>query len=93
MDRIAPNETDPLNEIFKLLGNEPHLDALVDNVSHKSFSQTTSSINTNNSDTLTTSDAYNNTQICLTLTNRFTPIKEEKTDLNNLFIKYNLKFI
>lgn len=35
----------------------------------------------------TTSSLSKNTQLCLTLTNRFTPNGDEKTDINNLFIK------
>ncbi len=79
MDKIAPNSSDPLHEILDALGDEPHLDSLADNVSYKygSGNHSISSDSINNRDT----------QIPLTLTNRFTPIKEEKTDLNNLFIK------
>ena len=70
-----------MNEILNALGNEPNLDALADNVSYK-YNTTNSS-----SSEAIARDTYSNTQIPLTLTNRYTPIKEEKTDLNNLFIR------
>lgn len=82
LDRIAPDENDPLREIFKLLHFEPNLDSLTENLCSRTSLNTSAS-----NDTLTRSNISKNTQLCLTLTNRFTPNGDEKTDLNNLFIK------
>ena len=82
LDKIAPEKNDPLREIFSLLNHEPNLDSLTDNLCTK--------VSTNShtpSDTITRNNFSKNTQICLTLTNRFTPNGDEKTDANNLFIK------
>ena len=98
LDRIAPDESDPLREIFKLLHFEPNLDSLTENLlgnnAGKSPNATAAAANTlNNSasasshDTLSRNNLNKNTQLCLTLTNRFTPNGDEKTDLNNLFIR------
>lgn len=96
LDRIAPDESDPLREIFKLLHFEPNLDSLTENLlgsNGKSPAGATAAntLNTSTSasshDTLSRSNLSKNTQLCLTLTNRFTPNGDEKTDLNNLFIR------
>ena len=83
MDKIAPNENDPLREIFNLLDHEPNLDSLTDNLCSKITQNNSPTTN----DTLTKNTFSKNTQLCLTLTNRFTPNGEEKTDINNLFIR------
>lgn len=95
LDRIAPDESDPLREIFKLLHFEPNLDSLTENLlggcggTTARSPSTTNSLNnsSNGSDTMSRSNLNKNTQLCLTLTNRFTPNGDEKTDLNNLFIR------
>jgi len=89
LDRIAPDENDPLREIFKLLHYEPNLDSLTENLlgTRAGAGSLNSSSSTSSHDTLTRSNLSKNTQLCLTLTNRFTPNGDEKTDLNNLFIR------
>ena len=82
MDKIAPEADDPIREIFSLLNHEPNLESLTDNLCSK--------VNLNShtqNDTMTRNNFSKNTQICLTLTNRFTPNGDEKTDANNLFIR------
>lgn len=95
LDKIADQENDPLREIFELLHYEPNLDSLTENLCSRmslNGSNLSTSLNdsskSNNSNTLTrtTSTISKNTQLCLTLTNRFTPNGDEKTDINNLFI-------
>lgn len=89
LDKIAPENNDPLREIFNLLQFDPNLDSMTDNL----CSRTTLGNNgTNDSPKQVTisrnnSNLSRNTQLCLTLTNRFTPNGEEKADLINLFIK------
>ena len=80
MDKIAPEDNDPLRQIFSQLQHEPNLESLGDNIFTKSGTLTSSP-------SLTSTNFNKNTQICLTLTNRFTPNGDEKTDLNNLFIR------
>ena len=100
MEKIAPNEADPLREILTLLGVEPSLNSLGENLVSRSSlnSQASNAVNKNNgsvdsSSSLSnnnqnsTSNLSKNTQLCLTLTNRFTPSGDEKLDLNNLLIK------
>lgn len=98
LDRIAPpaeqEPNDPLREIFKLLHFEPNLDSLTENL----FSSRTSTLNGNSAaasshDTLTRNNLNKNTQLCLTLTNRFMPSGDEKTDLNSLFIRFAFLFL
>ena len=79
IDIIAPEENDSLREIFSLLTNEPNLDSLTENMPNRP--------NNLKFDTMTRNSFSKNTQLCLTLTNRFTPNSDEKTDLNNLFIR------
>ena len=82
LDKIAPEQNDPIREIFGLLHHEPNLDSLTENLCSK--------VNLHNhsaNETLLKNNFSKNTQICLTLTNRFTPNGDEKTDLNNLFIR------
>lgn len=103
LDRIAPDESDALREIFRLLHYEPNLDSLTENLCSRVAAAASTAGSLNNSshsataaaaaaaashDTLTKSNVSKNTQLCLTLTNRFTPSGDEKTDLNNLFIRY-----
>ncbi len=85
LDKIAPNSNDPLREIFNLLDHEPNLDSLTDNLCCKATLN--NSHNNTPNDTITKNTFSKNTQLCLTLTNRFTPNGEEKTDINNLFIR------
>lgn len=79
MDILAPEEDDPLREIFSLLSHEPNLDSLTENINPRPSSL--------KFDTLTRNCFNKNTQLCLTLTNRFTPSSDEKADLNNLIIR------
>jgi Ras GTPase-activating-like protein IQGAP1 len=83
LDKIAPESNDPLREIFSLLTHEPNLDSLTENLCSK--------INVNShtpSDTITRNNFSKNTQICLTLTNRYTPNGgDEKSEGNNLFVR------
>ncbi len=81
MSVIAPNPTDPLNEIIGLLGMEPNIDSLADNST--GCASPSSSFNTNNLDTT----LNHNLQIRLTLNNRYIPNSDDKTDLHNLYIK------
>ncbi len=80
LDKIAPNEDDPIRELFDSLHLEPNLESLTDNLCSRV------SLHSQN-ETLNKSNFSKNTQLCLTLTNRFTPNSDDKTDLNNLFIK------
>lgn len=88
LDRIAPDENDPLREIFKLLHYEANLDTLTENlIGTRTPAIMGSSTFDASQDTLARTNLSKNTQLCLTLTNRFTPNGDEKTDLNNLFIR------
>jgi hypothetical protein len=89
LDRIAPDENDPLREIFKLLHFEPNLDSLTENLLCSRTTSATANAATAvpPQDTMSRANLSKNTQLCLTLTNRFTPNGDEKTDLNNLFIR------
>lgn len=87
LDKIAPEKNDALNEILSLLGPEPNFDSIINDTS-SSPNKTLPHSNTNTSDSLANKSILsNNTQICLTLTSRFTPIGDESADLFNLFIK------
>jgi hypothetical protein len=67
-----------------LLHREPNLDSLTENLCSKTnLNHHTNILN----DSLSKNNLNKNTQLCLTLTNRFTPNGDEKTDLNNLFIR------
>jgi hypothetical protein len=88
LDKIAPEKSDPLREIFNLLSYEPNLDSLTENLCSK--------VNLHShtpNDTITRNNFSKNTQICLTLTNRFTPNGDEKTDVANLFTRYFKDFL
>ena len=90
LDTIAPEDTDPIREIFSLLTNEPNLDSLTENICRSTTTASTSSTASSNLskyDTITRSSFSKNTQLCLTLTNRFTPSSDERADINSLFIK------
>lgn len=76
---MASDEKDPLKEIFGLLSPEPNLDSLCENINIRPTSL--------KFDTMTRNSFSKNTQLCLTLTDRFTPTSDEKTDINNLFIR------
>lgn len=95
LDRIAPDENDPLREIFKLLHFEPNLDSLTENLlcSRTTTSTTANAATAVPQDTMSRANLSKNTQICLTLTNRFTPNGDEKTDLNNLFIRLEINYL
>ncbi len=80
IETIASEQNDSLREIFGLLSNEPNLDSLTENMPNR---QTNLKF-----DTMTRNSFSKNTQLCLTLTNRFTPNNDEKTDLNNLDYNY-----
>ena len=87
LDRIAPESNDPLREIFSLLKHEPDLESFTTRpVSVVSLHKPNDSRN-NGHDSLNRSGFNKNTQLCLTLTNRFAPDTDEKTDLNNLIIR------
>lgn len=102
LDRIAPDDNDPLRDIFKLLHHEPDLDSLADNLvapngghhhstrlsnSASSHDTLTSTQTTTTTNAAARNNLNKNTQICLTLTNRFVPSGDDKTDLNSLFIR------
>ena len=88
LDKIAPDEKDPLREIFSLLQREPNFESANDSTLTKS-AVNSSPLSPNNSpnESRNKSNFSKNTQLCLTLTNRFTPSGDEKTELNNLFIR------
>ncbi len=90
IDRIAPFSKDPLREIINMLGQDPNI--LMENFfspnnlqSVKSYQEKNDSLN----QTSPSNYSFNkNTQICLTLTNRFAPDDiDDRIDLNNLYIK------
>lgn len=85
IETIAPDDNDPIREIFSLLTHEPNLDSLTENISRPSTMS--SSSNHSKFDTITRNSFSKNTQLCLTLTNRFTPSSDERADINSLFIK------
>jgi hypothetical protein len=83
LDKIAPEKNDALNEILSLLGTEPNFDSIINDTP----SSPNKILPHSNSNTTDKSILSNNTQICLTLTSRFTPIGDESADLFNMFIK------
>jgi len=92
LDRIAPSRSDQLREILSLLGDEPNLDGLCDTTaatnSPNAKSTLTSSPSVHSNDSMANKNSCSNSaQICLMLNNRFTPNGDEKTEINNLFIK------
>lgn len=97
LDKIAPSQQEPLREIVDLLAahnldeNEESRASLTSQVSPKKEAVSSPSKSPNKDDgkcSASSSSLSKNTQLCLTLTNRFTPHGEDKLDLNNLFIKY-----
>jgi hypothetical protein len=85
LDLIAPDENDHLRQIFNLLNYEPDLESFTINYSNNR--QSTASVISKN-DSMHEKSFSKNTQLCLTLTNRFTPNTDEKADLNNLFTRF-----
>ncbi len=80
LERIAPASDDPLRQIFRLLRHEPDLESFTARpVSMVSLSGRTES--------LERPSFSKNTQLCLTLTNRFPPRADETTDLADLIVK------
>lgn len=80
LDKIAPDPQDQLRKIFDLLKHEPDLESF--NVNRP---LSVISLQKPNNDC---SNAINkNTQLCLTLTDRFTPNNEDKADLNSILIR------
>ena len=93
---IAPDSQDPLSEILKLLGPDSNVDTLINSFTNDS-NNNNRSLDTSNS--LSTNSDMNEssigriTQLCITLTPRYAPNGDEKTDLHNLYIKYASYFI
>ncbi len=95
----ADDPEDPLRKIFGLLNREPDLDSFGMNFNNNNSSirQVSSSFGKSDANTgavaavaaaVADNKIFNkNTQLCLTLTNRFTPSNDEFTEYNNLFIK------
>lgn len=85
LDKIAPEPTDPLREIFSILKHEPDLDSFTSRpLSTVSLNK---SADSSKSDSLNRSSFSKNTQLCLTLTNRFPPNTDERNDTNNIMIR------
>ncbi len=80
LDKIAPDAHDPLRKIFDLLKHEPDLESF-------SVNRPISTVSLPKSNSEASGLINKNTQLCLTLTNRFTPNNDNKTDLNNLMIR------
>lgn len=93
LDKIAPNNNDQLREILSLLGDEPNLDGLCESNAAtnspiaKNMTLTSSPSLTSNDSSSNKNSCGNNAQICLMLNNRFTPNGDEKTEINNLYIR------
>lgn len=94
LDRISPNKNDQLREILSLLGDEPNLDGLSESVAFNNSNSPNAKNTLTGSPSLYSNDSMsnknscgNNAQICLMLNNRFTPNGDEKTEINNLYIK------
>lgn len=89
LDKIAPESSDPLREIFNLLQFDPNLDSLTENLCSRTSLGSSGTNDSPKQETMSrnNSNLSRNTQLCLTLSNRFTPNGEEKADLINLFIR------
>lgn len=89
LDKIAADTKDPLREIFDLLQFDPNLDSLTENLCSRTSLGSNGTNDSPKQETMSrnNSNLSRNTQLCLTLTNRFTPNGEEKADLINLFIR------
>jgi hypothetical protein len=81
LERIAPDSDDPLRRIFGLLRREPDLDSFTARpVSMVSLSG-------QRHESLERRSFSKNTQLCLTLTNRFPPGADDKSELAALIVK------
>ena len=86
LDKIAPEADDQLRQIFGLLNHEPDLDSFTINLNTRQTAAMAKSDSNHNS-------FSKNTQLCLTLTNRFTENNDENADLNSLLIRFITYFI
>ena len=98
VEKLAPSANDPLREILNLLGPEPSIGPAGLSSSDNSKSSLNSNQNSQTADKESSPKSTNNskssllnknTQLCLTLTSRFTPSSatDDKVDMHSLLIK------